>query len=89
MDRSYRGAAQIVFQHPDASLNPRHRVADILARPLTLFGGDARDIPMLLEQVQLPAEYAGRYPHQLSGGERRRLFSRGEDADRCRHSLEG
>jgi len=73
MDRAYRSAVQIVFQHPDSSLNPRQRVADILARPLRLFGGDIKEIPILLEQVQLPADYAGRYPHQLSGGEKQRV----------------
>jgi len=73
MDRSYRHAVQIVFQHPDASLNPRQRVADILARPLALFGGAAAEIPRLLEQVRLPPSYARRYPHQLSGGEKQRV----------------
>jgi peptide/nickel transport system ATP-binding protein len=73
MDRSYRNAVQIVFQHPDSSLNPRHRVADILARPLQLLGGATAEVPRLLEQVQLPAEYARRYPHQLSGGEKQRV----------------
>jgi peptide/nickel transport system ATP-binding protein len=73
MDRSYRKAVQIVFQNPDGSLNPRHRVSEILARPLRLFGGALTDIPALLEQVQLPATYARRWPHQLSGGEKQRV----------------
>jgi peptide/nickel transport system ATP-binding protein len=73
MDRAYRRAVQIVFQHPDSSLNPRHRVAELLSRPLRLYGGSAADIPRLLEQVRLPAEYARRYPHQLSGGEKQRV----------------
>ncbi|MFI5015008.1 MAG: nickel ABC transporter ATP-binding protein NikE [Hyphomicrobiales bacterium] len=73
MDRRYRGAVQIVFQHPDASLNPRHRVGDILARPLALFGGRRSEVPRLLEEVRLPADYARRYPHQLSGGEKQRV----------------
>ena len=73
MDAEYRRDIQIVFQTPDATLNPRHRVADILARPLRLFGGDKADIPRLLEQVALPAAYASRYPHQLSGGEKQRV----------------
>jgi peptide/nickel transport system ATP-binding protein len=73
MDKPYRRAVQIVFQHPDASLNPRHRIGDILARPLGLFGGELSDIPRLLEEVRLPADYAGRYPHQLSGGEKQRV----------------
>ena len=73
MDRDYRRAVQIVFQHPDASLNPRHRIGEILSRPLKLFGGARADIPALLEQVQLPASYARRWPHQLSGGEKQRV----------------
>ncbi len=73
MDMAYRRAVQIVFQHPDASLNPRHRIGDILARPLRLYGGAIADIPALLAQVRLPAEYAQRWPHQLSGGEKQRV----------------
>jgi peptide/nickel transport system ATP-binding protein len=73
MDGHYRRAVQIVFQHPDASLNPRHRIGDILARPIGLFGGKLSDIPRLLEEVRLPADYARRFPHQLSGGEKQRV----------------
>jgi peptide/nickel transport system ATP-binding protein len=50
MDRAYRRAVQIVFQHPDSSLNPRQTVADILSRPLRLYGGDVSTIPSLLEE---------------------------------------
>jgi len=60
MDRAYRRAVQIVFQHPDSSLNPRQTVADILSRPLRLYGGDVSTIPSLLEEVRLPAAYARR-----------------------------
>jgi peptide/nickel transport system ATP-binding protein len=73
MGRDYRRAVQIVFQHPDSSLNPRQTVADILRRPLRLFGGDETAIGDLLEQVQLPKTFAARYPHQLSGGEKQRV----------------
>jgi peptide/nickel transport system ATP-binding protein len=73
MGRSYRRAVQIVFQHPDASLNPRQCVEEIIARPLQMFGGDVADVPRMLEQVRLPAAYARRYPHQLSGGEKQRV----------------
>ncbi len=73
MGRAYRRAVQIVFQHPDASLNPRHRIGLQLARPLRLYGGSAADIPRLLDRVRLPAGYASRYPHQLSGGEKQRV----------------
>ncbi len=73
MDAAYRRAVQIVFQHPDASLNPRQRVGSILERPLRLYGGEAASIPRLLEEVRLPAGFARRYPHQLSGGEKQRV----------------
>lgn len=78
MDRAYRRDVQIIFQHPDSSLNPRQRIREILSRPLALYGqpGQARDreaIGDLLEQVRLPRAYAERYPHQLSGGEKQRV----------------
>ncbi|MBM3523546.1 MAG: ABC transporter ATP-binding protein, partial [Alphaproteobacteria bacterium] len=79
LDRAYRRATQIVFQNPDASLNPRQRVRTILARPLKLYGiakGRAaidRRVDELLRQVLLPPEFARRYPHQLSGGEKQRV----------------
>ncbi|CAN7304154.1 ABC transporter ATP-binding protein [Bosea sp. LjRoot9] len=76
--RSYRRAAQIIFQNPDASLNPRQRVGEIIARPLKLYGlakgsGIEARVAELLAQVRLPADFAGRYPHQLSGGEKQRV----------------
>ena len=78
MDREYRRAVQIVFQHPDSSLNPRQRIGEILARPLRLYGvpegrSEAAAVKDLLEEVQLPADFAGRYPHQLSGGQKQRV----------------
>jgi len=78
MDRAYRRDVQIIFQHPDSSLNPRQRIREILSRPLALYGEpgarrDAAKIGELLEQVRLPASYAERYPHQLSGGEKQRV----------------
>ena len=78
MGRAYRRDVQIVFQNPDSSLNPRHRIGQILARPLKLFGAGNQGhlgarIAALLEEVQLPADYARRFPHQLSGGEKQRV----------------
>ncbi|WP_319520595.1 ABC transporter ATP-binding protein [uncultured Martelella sp.] len=78
MNAAYRKDVQIIFQHPDASLNPRQRISEILGRSFKLFGtpGEGRlqeRIGALLEQVHLPADYAGRYPHQLSGGEKQRV----------------
>ena len=78
IDRAYRRAVQIVFQHPDASLNPRQRVREILSRPLKLYdivppAQRAARIAELLDQVRLPKEFADRFPHQLSGGEKQRV----------------
>ena len=71
--------AQMVFQNPDSSLNPRKTVREILARPMQLFGlaGSAaeldRQVLKLLDTVRLGAHYADRYPHQMSGGEKQRI----------------
>jgi oligopeptide/dipeptide ABC transporter ATP-binding protein len=73
----FRRAAQIVFQHPDASLNPMKRVGRILARPLALLGMKAderrRRLHELLEAVRLDASYVRRLPRELSGGEKQRV----------------
>ncbi|HVM80388.1 MAG TPA: ABC transporter ATP-binding protein [Stellaceae bacterium] len=76
--REFRRRAQIVFQNPESSLNPRKRVGQILARPLSLFSGAnqgdlERRIVRLLTLVRLSASYSDRYPHQLSGGEKQRV----------------
>ena len=69
---------QIVFQMPDVAINPRHKVADVLGRPLEFFLGleaktkDKR-IEELLDLVELPKEYKSRYPAELSGGEKQRI----------------
>jgi oligopeptide/dipeptide ABC transporter ATP-binding protein len=76
--KRYRRAAQIVFQDPDNSLDPRMRIGASVAEPLIahrivarrLAAGRARE---LLAEVGLDPELAGRYPHQLSGGQRQRV----------------
>lgn len=79
IDQDYRARVQIIFQNPDSSLNPRHSIGTILKRPLVLYRpllkGRQRDeeVGRLLQKVQLPAHYADRYPHQLSGGEKQRV----------------
>jgi peptide/nickel transport system ATP-binding protein len=73
MSAAYRRDVQIIFQHPDSSLNPRHKVGEILSRPLKLYGGNLADVPRQLDQVRLPSSYANRWPHQLSGGEKQRV----------------
>lgn len=75
-DRSDR-RIQMVFQNPDSSLNPRHRISLILGRPLRLVGKSKREadqrVKELLALVRLPETYVDRYPHQLSGGEKQRI----------------
>ncbi len=75
MDRAWHRDVQIIFQNPDASLNPRHRIGTILGRPLRLYGSDlvGAGVSRLLEEVGLPASYASRHPHELSGGEKQRV----------------
>jgi peptide/nickel transport system ATP-binding protein len=70
--------AQIVFQDPYASLNPRQTVQATLAGPLLLHGGRTRAeindrVAEMLRLVGLLPEHAGRYPHEFSGGQRQRI----------------
>ena len=76
---SLRQSVQIVFQDPYGSLNPRHRVGQILTEPLVINRPDmsaddratrARD---MLAMVGLRPEYFDRYPHMFSGGQRQRI----------------
>ncbi|HJS97206.1 MAG TPA: ABC transporter ATP-binding protein [Solirubrobacteraceae bacterium] len=73
--RTYKGAVQMVFQDPFASLNPLHTVRYHLSRALRLHGRDAAELDALLEQVRLspPEQYRDAYPHELSGGQRQRV----------------
>jgi peptide/nickel transport system ATP-binding protein len=76
--RTLRKDAQMVFQNPDSSLNPRKTVRQTLRRSLRLHAiarGKAIDrrVDELLTLVRLPTHYAERYPHQLSGGEKQRV----------------
>ncbi len=76
--KGFRRMVNIVFQDPYSSLDPRLRVADIIAEPMIETGMYSREKAMervveLLEEVQLPAEFADRYPHELSGGQRQRV----------------
>ena len=77
--REFRRRAQIVFQDPFGSLNPRMTVGGMLAEILKVHGigetGAQRSsrVRELLEMVGLNAEHAGRYPHEFSGGQRQRV----------------
>jgi oligopeptide/dipeptide ABC transporter ATP-binding protein len=74
----FRRKAQIVFQDPYRSLNPRMTVGRALAEPMRVHGlATEREVPervgALLDMVGLQPEHAGRYPHELSGGQRQRV----------------
>jgi peptide/nickel transport system ATP-binding protein len=69
---------QMVFQNPEASLNPRHTAGRAVTRPLRLLGGLSRRkaqerAVQLLEAVNLPASFFRRLPEELSGGEKQRV----------------
>jgi oligopeptide/dipeptide ABC transporter ATP-binding protein len=75
--RAFRRRAQVVFQDPFGSLNPRLSVGAMLEEVLQvhrLGGPNRRDRAVeLLELVGLRAEHVDRYPHEFSGGQRQRL----------------
>lgn len=76
--RQIRQDIQMVFQDPTNSMNPKMRIRDIICEPLLNFGrikksevdAKARE---LLEMVELPGDFADRYPHNMSGGQRQRV----------------
>jgi oligopeptide/dipeptide ABC transporter ATP-binding protein len=75
---AYRRRVQMVFQHPDQSLNPRMRVEQMLAEPLRLLTNTPdRDISARIDEVLrlvgLGPEYARRRSKQLSGGQQQRV----------------
>ncbi len=72
-----RREMQMVFQDPQASLNPRKRVGQILATPLSRRGVSKGDLPSesgrLLERVGMSTDVLNRFPHEFSGGQRQRI----------------
>ena len=75
--RPRRRHIQMIFQDPDASLNPRRRVGDIIAEPLLVNGMPAaqrtKRARELLDLVGLPGVARTRFPHAFSGGQRQRI----------------
>jgi oligopeptide transport system ATP-binding protein len=76
--RSLRPKMQMIFQDPQASLNPRMTVGSIIAEPLDehakLGRGERRARVMeLMDAVGLNRAFANRYPHEFSGGQRQRI----------------
>ncbi|SFG07746.1 ABC transporter ATP-binding protein [Sporolactobacillus nakayamae] len=76
--RKTRKEMQIIFQDPFASLNPRMRIIDIIAEPLTTHirmsqKEKKQRVSELMKLVGLRSEYMMRYPHMFSGGQRQRI----------------
>ncbi len=76
--RRVRAGAQLIFQDPYGSLNPRMTVGEMLAEPLLLHtdlspASRRERVADLLRTVGLRAEHVQRYPHEFSGGQRQRI----------------
>ncbi|SFR54846.1 oligopeptide transport system ATP-binding protein [Litoreibacter janthinus] len=76
--RQMRTQMQMIFQDPQASLNPRMKVSEIIGEPLREHrAGSAADrrerVLELMDQVGLNRDFANRYPHEFSGGQRQRI----------------
>jgi len=74
----YHSDVGIVFQNPDSTLNPRKTIYKSVSRPLELFtemdeAQRRNRVAEVLHEVGLDEEYASRYPHELSGGEKQRV----------------
>ncbi|MFM7442332.1 MAG: ABC transporter ATP-binding protein [Tabrizicola sp.] len=76
--RKKRPTMQMVFQDPQASLNPRMTLADIVSEPLAEHTDWTRDQKLervyeLMDQVGLNRRFVNRFPHEFSGGQRQRI----------------
>jgi len=76
--KALRRRMQLVHQDPYTSLNPRMKIRDIVAEPLTVHGmmrgkQATERVAEILRQVGLAEQHMGRYPHQFSGGQRQRI----------------
>jgi peptide/nickel transport system ATP-binding protein/oligopeptide transport system ATP-binding protein len=75
-----RKKIQFVFQDPDASLNPRWKIVNIIGEPLKILLGMSwkrkkrrKRVLELLETVSMKREHLDRYPHEFSGGQKQRI----------------
>ena len=75
-----RQKIQVIFQDPDASLNPRKKVIDIISEPLRNLMGITNNIVLrqrvleLLKIVSMKREHLDRFPHEFSGGQKQRII---------------
>lgn len=77
--KEFNRKMQMIFQDPQASLNPRMKVSDIIAEGIDIHGlaksktDRMNRVVDLLQTVGLNKEHANRYPHEFSGGQRQRI----------------
>ena len=76
--RQHRQHIQMIFQDPTAAFNPKMKIMDIICEPLLNFKRiqkkDKEEVARkYLEMVDLPGDFARRYPHNMSGGQRQRV----------------
>jgi oligopeptide transport system ATP-binding protein len=77
--KDFNRKMQMIFQDPYASLNPRLKIADVIAEGIDIHGlakskqERMEQVYELLETVGLNKEHANRYPHEFSGGQRQRI----------------
>lgn len=76
--KKFRRNAQMIFQDPFASLNPRMTVGDIVVEPLFVHGMGTKNertgkVAEVLDKVGLESSYMQRFPHEFSGGQRQRI----------------
>ena len=69
---------QMIYQMPDVALNPRQTLLDIIGRPVQFYFRKSRAevrarVEELMRQIDLPADYITRRPHELSGGQKQRV----------------
>ncbi|UCR90277.1 ABC transporter ATP-binding protein [Mycetocola spongiae] len=81
-EREARSRVGVIFQDPGSSLDPRMTIAQCIAEPLAVHGWRGKRasaalrrerVAELLDAVELPRDFADRYPHELSGGQRQRV----------------
>ncbi|MFB6086897.1 MAG: ABC transporter ATP-binding protein [Haloarculaceae archaeon] len=76
--KRFRREAQMIFQDPSASFDPRMSIGESIAEPLVIHGVSDRErrrriVENLLERVGLSADAIDRYPHEFSGGQKQRM----------------
>ena len=76
--KAMRREMQFVFQDPQASLNPRMTIGEIVSEPMVIHGIGTKEerierVRELLDVVGLNPEHINRYPHEFSGGQRQRI----------------